>query len=90
MSFDFLLQEDHVVIIVEIIVFRSIGENSFAGDFDFFLSGDISVHYVMVESGWELVSVNERFEIGVLHEEAIFSCREEYSQTVVVSTPFGE
>lgn len=76
-SFDFLLQEDHVVITVEVIVFRSIGEHSFAGDFDFLLSGDIGVHYVMVESGWELVSVNERFEVGVFHEKSIFGSREE-------------
>jgi hypothetical protein len=53
MSFDFLLQEDHVVITVEVIVFRSIGEHSFAGDFDFLLAGNIGVHYIMVESGWE-------------------------------------
>jgi hypothetical protein len=52
-SFDFLLQEDHIVITVEVIVFRSIGEHSFAGDFNFLLGGDIGVHNIMVESGWE-------------------------------------
>lgn len=53
MSFDFLLQEDHVIITVEVIVFSSFSEHSFAGDFDLLLGGDISVHNVMIKSGRE-------------------------------------
>jgi hypothetical protein len=51
MSFSFLLQEDHIVIIVEVIVFNSISEYSFAGNFYFLLGGDIRVDNVVVESG---------------------------------------
>jgi hypothetical protein len=53
MCFGFLLQEDHVVVIVEVIVFNSISEDSFAGNFDFLLGGDVSVDKVVVESGWQ-------------------------------------
>lgn len=51
MGFGLLLQENHVVVTVEVIVFSSFGEESFAGDFDFLLGGDISIDNVVVESG---------------------------------------
>jgi hypothetical protein len=58
MSFDFLLKEYHIVIIVHIIIFLLVFGQSTRGFLCFFLGGDEGVFDVEIESSWELKSGN--------------------------------
>lgn len=89
-GFNLLLKENHVVVIVEIVVFGSVGEHYFASLFDFLLGGDVTVLNVVVESLRKLFSVNERFEIVVFQEKILLGRRKEHSKRIIISGPFWE
>jgi len=63
--FEFLgfLQENHVVVISEVILVGFVGGNRFGGLLYFFRGGDVSVRHIVFESSRALVGIQELLEV---------------------------
>jgi hypothetical protein len=90
MGFYLFLQENHIVITVEIVIFSSVGKHYFAGFFDFLLSWNIAIFNIMIESLRKLIPINNWLEILIIHEKFLFGSLKEHSEWKIISSPFRE
>jgi len=68
LNFWALLQENHVVIRMEIVILYSVFKESLTSGLNFDLRGNIRVVNEKTHSMWELYALNQAFEIIVFHE----------------------
>jgi hypothetical protein len=84
------LQEDHVLVRVEVVIFGGEFPKSFAGHFVLLQTGDVGVLHEIPEGQWELEGGHQRLELIVVYEQAVLRSGEEDSELVVEATEGGK